>query len=298
MFKVAIIGLDTSHSVELPKLMQDPTVKPEHRVEGLIATRCLRFETPFQLKDGLDARQKYLESIGVMVTEDFDTAVADCDGIMIEINDPDVHLEYFEKCAKLGKPIYLDKPFADTIQNARRIAGIAKENNVRFFTASCLRFMPELDEALADFSSTPRKLNCWGPLGQAPTGCHVVWYGCHIMEVCQRIMGKGAVMVNTVKDRNGSVSMIHYDDGRRCIMELTWGCYRYGGVIRDDAGKETFFAFQNRVPLYKSLMDEVRDFFINDKMPVTVEDSLEVMAVLDAAARSYDSGKPEPVYYS
>ena len=66
-----------------------------------------------------------------MVTEDFDTAVADCDAIMIEINDPAKHLEYFEKCAGLGKPIFLDKPFADTLDNAVRIMQIAKENNVR-----------------------------------------------------------------------------------------------------------------------------------------------------------------------
>lgn len=101
--KVAIIGLDTSHAVEFPKLMQDPAVPEQNQVHDLVATRCLRFETPFQNKEGLDKRQAYLESIGVMVTEDFDTAVADCDAIMIEINDPAKHLEYFEKCAGLGK---------------------------------------------------------------------------------------------------------------------------------------------------------------------------------------------------
>ena len=118
--KVAIIGLDTSHAVEFPKLMQDPAVPEQNQVHDLVATRCLRFETPFQNKEGLDKRQAYLESIGVMVTEDFDTAVADCDAIMIEINDPAKHLEYFEKCAGLGKPIFLDKPFADTLDNAVR----------------------------------------------------------------------------------------------------------------------------------------------------------------------------------
>ena len=95
--KVAIIGLDTSHSVALPKLMQDPAEKDQ--IKELRATRCLRFETPFQNKAGLDERQAYLESIGVLVTTDFDEAVADCDAIMLEINDPSYHLEYFEKCA-------------------------------------------------------------------------------------------------------------------------------------------------------------------------------------------------------
>ncbi len=56
--KVAIIGLDTSHSVALPKLMQDPEVKDQ--VKELRATSCLRFSTPFQSEKGLDDRQTYL----------------------------------------------------------------------------------------------------------------------------------------------------------------------------------------------------------------------------------------------
>ena len=98
--KVAIIGLDTSHAVAFPQLMQDPATPAESKVPELRAVTCLRFETPFQNKDGLDKRQEYLESIGVKVTENFDEAVADCDAILIEINDPSLHLEYFEKCAR------------------------------------------------------------------------------------------------------------------------------------------------------------------------------------------------------
>ena len=39
--KVAIIGLDTSHSVAMPQLMQDPKTKAAFRVPSLKATRCL-----------------------------------------------------------------------------------------------------------------------------------------------------------------------------------------------------------------------------------------------------------------
>ena len=75
-FKVAIIGLDTSHAVAFPELMQDPKTPGSLRIAGLRAVSCLRFETPFQNKDGLDKRQKYLEDIGVPVTENFEEATA------------------------------------------------------------------------------------------------------------------------------------------------------------------------------------------------------------------------------
>ena len=146
--KIAIIGLDTSHSTELPKLMQDPKTPENLQVKELRTVSCLRFETPFQNKEGLDARQEYLESIGVTVTENFDEAVAECDAIIIAINDPSRHLEYFEKCAPLGKPIFLDKPFADTVKNMHKIIEIANkidtfDISIRPYEDCCTVFLPK-----------------------------------------------------------------------------------------------------------------------------------------------------------
>ena len=293
--KVAIIGLDTSHAVEFPKLMQDPAVPEQNQVHDLVATRCLRFETPFQNKEGLDKRQAYLESIGVMVTEDFDTAVADCDAIMIEINDPAKHLEYFEKCAGLGKPIFLDKPFADTLDNAVRIMQIAKENNVRFFTSSSLRYDVDFVDGLAK-GVNPESAVVWGPVGRAPAGSSIVWYGVHAFEMLQRIMGCGAVSVNVSGDRKGYVCHVVYGDGRRGIVELTYGSYRYGGVIRDDREKEVLFQVSYRVPFYQMLIIEIIKFFKGESQVIPLEDSFEVMAMLSAADRSAATGRPEPVY--
>ena len=100
-WKIAIIGLDTSHSTAFPELMQDPKTPENLQIHGIRTVSCLRFETPFQNKEGLDKRQEYLESIGVKVTENFEEAVQDCDAIIIAINDPRCHAEYFEKCASV-----------------------------------------------------------------------------------------------------------------------------------------------------------------------------------------------------
>ena len=165
VFKVAIIGLDTSHSVALPQLMQDPNTPAEQKIEGLVATRALRFPSAFQSEEGQDKRQATLESIGVKVTRDFDEAVGDCDAIMLEINDPALHLEYFEKCAALGKPIFLDKPFADNWENTLKIVEIAKANNIRFFTSSSLRFDADFGAAAKEWGKA-NSATIWGPVGR------------------------------------------------------------------------------------------------------------------------------------
>ena len=123
--KIAIIGLDSSHSIEFARRMQAPDCPQDQRVAGMRALSCLRFETPFQDRQGLDERQAQLEFWGVRVTEDFDEAVADCDALFIVINDPQYHLEYFTRAAALGKPLFLDKPLADTVENGRQMCALA-----------------------------------------------------------------------------------------------------------------------------------------------------------------------------
>ena len=229
--KVAIIGLDTSHSVEFPKLMLDKKVEEAYRVPGLLPTRALRFDTPFQSKEGLDGRQAYLESLGMLVTEDFDTAVADCDAVLLEINDASFHLPYFQKCVELGKPIFLDKPYADTLENARTIHDLAEKHKVPFFTASCLRFCQET-QAAHKAVPTPQEGMIWGPVGKAAAGSSIVWYGVHAVEMVQLLMGPGARTVQVTPSANGYLLVLSYGDERKATVSLTQGLYDYGGVLR------------------------------------------------------------------
>jgi predicted dehydrogenase len=291
--KVAIIGLDTSHAVALPKLMQDPEVKDQ--VRELRAVSCLRFSTPFQSEKGLDERQAYLESIGVKVTNDFEEAVAGCDAVMLEINDPSYHLEYFEKCASLGKPVFLDKPFADTLENTGKILDIAKEKNVRFFTSSSLRFDIDIVEGLQKVKP-PQSATVWGPVGRAAAGSSIVWYGVHAFEILNRTMGSGAVAVSGSADLNGYVFHVIYGDGRRGIVELSRNCWSYGTACRDAEGKSSLIQVTGRIPFYKMLLMEIVKFFTTGEQPVALTDSIEVMAMLSAADESVRTGRPAPVY--
>ena len=292
--KCAIVGLDTSHATEFPKFIQDPAMEKEFRVTSMKVTRNLRFETPFQKKEGLDKRQAYLESIGIKVTENFEKAVADCDAIFIEINDPTLHLEYFRKCAPLGKPIFLDKPFADTLENAAEILKIAKENKVRFFTASSLRYDANIVKAHEEMPEIEQGIT-WGPLGMAPAGSSIVWYGVHTFEMLEKIMGTGAIEVTSVPDRQGVVCTVTYGDGRRGTVQLTSGNYSYGGVLRK-GGENRLFTYVGGKHLYHNLVEDIGNFFRGKSEGVPVNESFEIMAMLEAAELSLKYGRPMPVY--
>jgi len=290
--RIGVIGLDSSHSIAFTKCLQAPDCPPELKVAGAKVVSCMRFETPFQNKEGLDDRQKQLEAWGVTVTKDFDEAVAECEAIMLEVNDPAYHLEYFTRCAKLGKPVFLDKPMADNTANARAIYKIAKDKGLRVFSSSSLRFVPGLVEA-CEAIPNPLYAGTYGPLGKAPAGSSIVWYGVHAFEMLQRAMGHGAVGVFARSDKAGVVSVVDYPEARRGVVELTEGAYAYGGCVREK-GKAAPYTCDNS-KLYTTQLEKVVAFFKGAEPPVTLDDALEVTAMLDAAERSVHSGKNEAV---
>lgn len=286
--KVAIIGLDTSHSTEFPLRMQAPDCPAETRVEGIRAVTCLRFKTPFIDDENLDERQQQLEAWGVKVTDNFDEAVANCDAIMLEINDPAYHLEYFKKCVDLNKPIFLDKPFADTYENAKIIYDLIKEKNIKVISASSLRYSRNLLDA-CNAVPVPERAFIYGALGIPPVGSGVIWYGVHCFEMLQRAMGPGAISVDARKDNAGAVAIVEYPDKRRGIVELTLGNYVYGGSLKAKELNESYIV--NGSMYYTEQLREICSFFKTGEASIKIEDALEVMNMLDAAAQSYETGK-------
>lgn len=288
--RVALIGLDTSHSIEFARRLQAPDCADEQKVSGLEAVSCLRFATPFQSEEGLDERQKQLESWGIKVTTSFDEAVENCDALMLEINDPACHQEYFVRCAELGKPIFLDKPLAENLEAGQAIIELAEAKKTSFFSASSLRFVPQLEEACKQMPS-PQFVHVFGPLGQAPSGSSVVWYGVHTFEMLQRAMGNGAQSVRVFEDTSGVTAIVSYADKRRGVVELNNGAYVYGGSLRDAKHALPFVADMTRA--YSDLLVLIETFFRTGLTPVSIEDTLEIMALLDATERALQSGQEE-----
>ncbi len=287
--KIALIGLDTSHAIEFPRRMQAPDCEPQYHVDGLRAVACMRFKTPFTNDAVLDERQKQLESWGIKVTASFEEAVADCDAVMIEINDPAYHWEYFQKCAALGKPVFLDKPLADDFAAGRKIADLAEARKIKVMSCSSLRFSQNLESACAAVPQ-PFQAYCYGPLGDAPAGESVVWYGVHSFEMMSRMMGRGALRVDARQDASGVVAIVEYPENRRGIVELTNDAYAYGGTLRDKNANQSYIVDGSMI--YTEQLRIIRAFFQTGTAPVSMADSLEVIDLLDTAVRSCKAGRP------
>lgn len=290
--KVGIIGLDTSHSIEFTRRTQAQDCPPDQRVEGMRVINCLRFPSPFQSEPDQDKRQKQMEEWGVKVTKDIGESLEGIDAIMLEINDPSLHLKYFKGVMDEEKPIFLDKPPADNFKNAKEIFSLAEEKKLRIFSASSLRFTPEVIHLSAD-ASKPKIAMSIGPLGKPPAGSGIIWYGVHAAEMLQGLMGTGAKKVWARKDPLGIVSMIEYFDGRRGIIQLNDADWHYALLAQGEQGIKSFNVDTSF--LYTDLLKRIKEFFKGAEPPVSMDESLEIQAILDAIEKSVNEGIEQPI---
>ncbi|MEK7412218.1 MAG: Gfo/Idh/MocA family oxidoreductase [Planctomycetota bacterium] len=290
--RVAIIGLDTSHAVEYPRRMQAPDCAEELRVPGLRAVSCLRFPSAFQNESGQDQRQAQLVNWGVRVAPDITDALRDVDAVMLEINDPTLHLPWFAQVVALGKPVYIDKPLADSAQAGAEIIRLATAHRLRLFSSSPLRSDATLNITCAALPR-PHQVAVYGPLGTAPTGSSVLWYGVHAVEMLNRAMGRGAAAVSARRDACGVTLIVDYLEQRRGVVELTAGVWIYGGTLRDNTTARTFSV--DSAAIYSAHLRDIERFFRGGEPLASLDDALEILRILAAADRSLASGHSETI---
>ncbi|MBU4198429.1 MAG: Gfo/Idh/MocA family oxidoreductase [Verrucomicrobia bacterium] len=292
MIKVAIIGLDTSHSIEFPRRMQAPDCPEDQKVPGLKAVSCLRFPTPFQNKDGLDQRQKQLEAWDVKVTADFDEAAEGADAFMLEINDGSYHLEYFKKVAALGKPVFLDKPLAATLADGKAIIKLMKQHATRVWSGSSIPFCPEITQVKAQVGEI-RIANVFGALGAAPAGDSLVWYGAHTFEMLQRLMGCTPQSIQAIETKTSIVTIVNYGNDRQGLVEAIRNCDNYGGlIIGKTQGQVKAIPFICNTRYSKrDILCAIKKFFKGGPAPVDMMTTFEGLAMITAARKSIETRK-------
>ncbi|MGI6086549.1 MAG: Gfo/Idh/MocA family protein [Kiritimatiellia bacterium] len=288
MIKIALIGIDTSHTVSYPEVIQGP----KRALTGMRAISCLSFMTPFTNQKVIDERTAKLTELGVKVTKNLDEALEGCDAIMLEINDGSYHLEYFRKVAALGKPVFLDKPLACSLADGRAILRLAAKHKTRVWSGSSIPFSPDVKHA-KELVPDPRLSHIFGPLGIAPSGDSLIWYGVHVVETMQRLMGPGAKSARAIENDNGITVVVDYGNERQGLLEIVKKCGSYGGRVQGVCkGENRIHQFICK-PDKVEIMRQIKKFFNGGPAPVSMQTTFEGLAVMIAARKSIETGRAE-----
>lgn len=282
VFRIGMIGLDTSHVIEFTKLLGDPANNYGCKVvAGYPGGSPDVQSSASRVKGYTDTlRDKY----GVEIVNSIETLCQKVDGVLLESVDGRPHLAQVRPVIAAKKPVFIDKPMAGSLADVLEIFRLAKENNVPCWSSSSLRFAPSV-VAMVDNAKVGKILGCeaFSPCSLEPHHPDLYWYGIHGVEILYTIMGPGCVSVQRAQTPNHELVVGVWKDGRiGTYRGLKTGKEEYGALVYGTKGIERSGNFSG----YGDLIKEIVQFFKTGKAPVSPEETIELFAFMTAADES------------
>jgi hypothetical protein len=285
--RVGIIGTDTSHVIAFTKILNDE-MSPDH-VPGARVVAAYKGGSK-DVESSYTRVDKYAEELRtqwkVEIVRDIPTLCKKVDAILLESVDGRTHLEQAKPVIAAGKPMFIDKPLASTLEDAREIARLAKEAGVPWFSTSSLRY-GEIATTMkfADASA----VFTWGP---GPLEEHhkldLSWYAIHPIEMLYALLGPGCEAVSRVYTPDGDVITGLWKNGKTGTVRTERPYGEYGAVVFRP--KQVVQSRAKAGAAYGQMLVEIVKFFETKQPPVPNEETLEIFAFMDAAQRSKDEG--------
>lgn len=288
--RIGLIGLDTSHVIAFTKSLNDPS--SQDFVPGGRVVAAYKGGSPdLQASAGrIDKFTAELQDKYKVKIVDSIPALCDIvDAILLESVDGRAHLDQARQVFLSRKPVFIDKPLAASLADAKEIARLARESGTPWFSSSSLRFAPPYRQALTDGAGGKiHGVETYGPAALEPTNPGLFWYGIHAVESLFTLMGPGCVSVTMTSNDDFDLAVGLWKDGRIGVVKgLRKGKEDYGALVYREKG---IFHVPAQDVSYVPLIRQIMEFFKSGKPPVQPEETLEIMGFMDAAERSRQQG--------
>ncbi len=290
MIRIGLVDFDTSHVVEFTKRFNHVDIAEDQWVEGarVVAGVPGRSEiSPERIPEYTAKMKEY----GVPILDDPADLFGKIDAVMIESVDGSVHLERARPFLERGIPMFVDKPFACSLADAKALVDLADRTHTPLFTSSSLRYAPEVVAARSDPKETGAIIGAhtYGPAPTHPRNPGLFHYGIHPVEMLYALMGPGCRRVVGLSTAGGEVATGEWADGRvASVRGLRDGKADYGFTIYGSTAVKTYGVGTQFI--YRELLKRVVTMFETRKPPFDVRESLELVAFIEAANRSGSTG--------
>ena len=142
MIKLGILDFDTSHAVEFTKRLNHTEGTPKEQfVEGAQVVIGCPGESKLS-PERIEGFTTQMKKFGVPLVEKPADMIGKVDGMLIEAVDGTVHLERARPFLEAGIPCFVDKPYACSVDDAKKMAELAARKKLPLFSSSSLRYAP------------------------------------------------------------------------------------------------------------------------------------------------------------
>ena len=279
LIRVGIIGLDTSHVPAFTSLLNDedaPAELANCRVVVAYPPGSPDIESSVRRRAGYTAE---VQKMGVKIVDSIEHLLNEVDAVLLETNDGRPHLEQVRPVLKAGKPVFVDKPLAGSLQDAVAILREAEQMGVPLFSSSALRYGKDSQAVRAGSIGRVTYCETYGPATIEKTHPDLFWYGIHGVEALFTVMGTGCQSVQRSSEEGGIVVTGQWTGGRVGVYREGKG---YGGHAKGALGEAPVGSYDS----YRPLVVEIVKFFRSGTSPVPTEETREIFAFMEAADES------------
>jgi predicted dehydrogenase len=283
--RAGIIGTDTSH---VPQFVKIFLAHPEWKVKVVAAFKGGSPDLPLSA-NRLEGFAKTIQADGVELVDSIEALLAKVDVVLLTSVDGRPHLAQVTPVFKAGKRVFIDKPLAASLADARAIAALSKETRIPFFTASSVRFHKDIP-TVRDKTGLGKVQKIEATYLVQPLEFHpdLFYYGIHGVEALYAVMGTGCTSLSRKMDGALDVTTCVWKDGRVGVFrglpraDATQPLIKMTG---DKGSAETTGAAGN-----EEIVRAIAEFFHTGRSPVDVAQTIEVFEFMTAAQLSKERG--------
>lgn len=286
VFRIGMIGLDTSHVTAFTRFINDPSKNHGCKVVAGYPGGSPDVEASASRVEKFT--QQLRDQYGLEIVESIEELCQKVDGVLLESVDGRPHLAQARPVIAAKKPLFIDKPMAGNLADVLEIFRLAEQNNVPCWSSSSLRYSPTIVEAKQK-DEVGQVLGCdvFSPCSLEEHHPDLYWYGVHGVEMLFTVMGTGCETVRRVQTKDGEFVVGLWKDGRiGTYRGLRAGKSGYGVTIFGSKG----IVQGGKYGGYEPLVDEIIKFIKTGQVPVPQEETIEIFAFMSAADESKAKG--------
>jgi predicted dehydrogenase len=209
------------------------------------------------------------------------------DAVLIIDDGSGEQAKYAEHSLRKGVPTFCDKPLAMTARGAQAVAKLVRETGTRFMSASSLRFVPDIVKLREELPQIGEVR-----LASATCGNELVYYGIHALSIIYAVLGRGAVSALNVGQPGSNIVRLRFADHRDVVLMVAEKEWMRAGYQINLYGQKGWRSVQPDLKnLYAYLLEAFLDLVQTGRESVPVEEEVEVIAALEAGARSLREGR-------
>ena len=285
--RIGLIGLDTSHSIAFTQLLNDPNAKMSYKGYKVVAAYPKGSEDIESATSRIPGYTEDVKKMGVEIVDSIDELLSKTDAILLETNDGRLHFKQAMQVMKAGKPLFIDKPVAASLKDAMAIYNEAEHYKVPVFSSSALRFMESVQKIVNGKIGKVTGADTYSPAYIEKTHPDFFWYGIHGIEILFAVMGPGCRTVTRIHTEDTDVAVGIWADGRiGTFRGIRSGKKDFGGTVYGENEIYTLGKFNG----YEDLLAQITTFFESGKAPVSKQETLEIVAFMEAAEESKHKG--------